>query len=251
MKREWKKEELTFSFKGKKGGLLILHGFTGTPVTLKRLGRYIHKMDLSVSAPLLPGHGQTAEILNQATQEQWIETADKAFMDLKKNHENVYVLGYSLGSLLALELASRRDLQGLILISTALKFTQTQEHRRMIAEDTRPLIPIDEIFSLDDPQRFYEYKEWPALAFKQVFSLSMKVRRLLPNIHAPVKVFHGMNDTLTPPENIGFLSRNIASTHIEIEKLENSHHRILAGPDQDFVIQKSGDFIEKLLNKKL
>lgn len=247
MKREWKKEELTYSFIGRKGGLLILHGFTGTPVTLKRLARHLHKKGLSVSAPLLPGHGEPVEILNQATLEQWIDTADKAFLDIKKSHENVYILGYSLGSLLALELASRREVQGLILISTALRFTQSPEHRRMIAEDTRPLIPIDEIFSSDDPQRFYEYQQWPALAFRQVFSLSMKARRQLPNIHAPVKAFHGMNDTLTPPENIDYLSKNIGSEQIEIERLANSHHRILAGPDHDYVIRKSGEFLDRLM----
>ena len=247
MKRNWKKEELSYTFTGKKGGVLILHGFTGTPITLKRLARHIHKKGFSVSAPLLPGHGEPVEILNQATMEQWIDAADKAFLELKKNQENVYILGYSLGSLLALELASRREVQGLILISTALKFTQFPEHRRMIAEDIRPLIPIDEIFSHDDPQRFYEYKLWPALAFRQVFSLSMKARRLLPNIHAPVKAFHGMKDTLTPPENTEYLSKNIGSQEINIERLENSHHRILAGIDQDYVIRKSSEFLDKLM----
>ncbi|HAE88200.1 TPA: hypothetical protein DCG86_09300 [Candidatus Marinimicrobia bacterium] len=250
MQRSWKKEELTYSLPGRQAALLILHGFTGNPIVLKRIARHIHQEDIAIEAPLLPGHGGTIEEINSATMEEWIHTTDKTFLQLKKHHLHVFVMGYSLGSLLALELASRRTLSGLILLSTALKFTHSQHLRQMIAEDTRPLIPLDEIFDKEDPQRLQGYDMWPALGFREVLRLSHQVRRRLQNIHAPVLACHGQKDTLTPPENLDYLKNNIGSYYVETHLLENSHHRIVAGPDQDCIIRKSLEFIRQNLNQE-
>lgn len=141
--------------------------------------------------------------------EQWINTVDKTFIHLKKQHTHVFVMGYSLGSLLALELASGRTLSGIILLSTALKFTRSQHLRQMIAEDTRPLIPLDEIFDKEDPQYLQGYEMWPALGFCEVLRLSHQVRRRLQNIHAPVLACHGQKDTLTP-RKIWIISKTIS-----------------------------------------
>ncbi|MCD6234993.1 MAG: alpha/beta fold hydrolase [Candidatus Marinimicrobia bacterium] len=250
MQRSWKKEELTYSLPGKQAALLILHGFTGNPIVLKRIARHIHKEDIAIEAPLLPGHGGTVEEINSATMEQWINTVDKTFIHLKKQHTHVFVMGYSLGSLLALELASGRTLSGIILLSTALKFTRSQHLRQMIAEDTRPLIPLDEIFDKEDPQRLQGYEMWPALGFCEVLRLSHRVRRRLQNIHAPVLACHGQKDTLTPPENLDYLKNNIGSHYVETHLLEKSHHRVVAGPDQDKIIEKSIHFIHQNLNQE-
>lgn len=51
MQRSWKKEELTYSLPGKQAALLILHGFTGNPIVLKRIARHIHKEDIAIEAP--------------------------------------------------------------------------------------------------------------------------------------------------------------------------------------------------------
>ncbi len=249
MQREWKKEELTYSYPGNQAGLLILHGFTGNPIVLKRIARHINWHDIAVEAPLLPGHGETVNAINATSREQWIETADETFKSLQERFRSVFIMGYSLGSLLALELASRRKVKGLILLSTALKFTHSRRLRQMIAEDTRPLIPVDEIFDKNDPQRLQGYEMWPALGFREVLSLSHHVKRRLESIHAPLLVCHGLQDTLTPPENVDFLIRNAGSYYAEPCLLEKSHHRIVAGPDQDIIIEKSLRFIQHLLTQ--
>jgi carboxylesterase len=251
MQRKWKKEELTYSYPGTRAGLLILHGFTGNPVILKRIARHINQHDIAIEAPLLPGHGESVESINKATKEQWEETADNAFLALKQRFPSVFIMGYSLGSLLALGLASRRAVQGLILLSTALKFTHSQRLRQMIAEDTRPLIPLDDIFDKDDPQRLQGYEMWPALGFREVLSMSHHVKRRLQSIHAPLLICHGTQDTLTPPDNVDYLINNIGSHYAEPCLLKNSHHRIVAGPDQDVIIEKSIHFIHHHLNNNL
>lgn len=250
MQRNWKKEELTYSFPGTRAGLLILHGFTGSPIVLKRIARYLNAHNIAIEAPLLPGHGGSIEAINSARKDQWIDTADKTFIALKKKHPFVFVMGYSLGSLLALELASRRTVDGIILLSTALKFTHSQRLRQMIAEDTRPLIPLDEIFEKDDPQRLQGYEMWPALGFREVLRLSHQIRRQLQSIHAPILACHGQKDTLTPPDNLEYLTTNIGSHYVETCLLKESHHRIVAGSDQDKIIEKSIQFILANMNQQ-
>ena len=51
----------SFFLQGGSMGVLLIHGFTGAPTEMRLLGGFLHQNGLTVSAPLLPGHGTTVE----------------------------------------------------------------------------------------------------------------------------------------------------------------------------------------------
>lgn len=111
----------SFSFHGgEKGSVLLLHGFTGSPYELTTIGEALDLAGFSGNAPLLPGHGQTPEILNHFTADSWYNAARATFLSLPQTQPRI-VIGFSMGALLAVMLAAefRQKIDKLILLAPA------------------------------------------------------------------------------------------------------------------------------------
>src|ERR1700742_4131618 len=89
-------------------GVLLVHGFTGTPVEMRFLGEELAHAGFRAHGMLLPGHGTRVEDLDRTTWRDWADAVEDAFDTLALSCRRVAVVGQSLGGLLALHVASRR-----------------------------------------------------------------------------------------------------------------------------------------------
>jgi len=90
---------------GGRAGVLLLHGFTGTPDCMSYLAKALHAAKFTVSAPLLAGHGTHYEHLEKTHWRDWYQSAEKALHQLAEKCETVMVAGLSMGGLLAAHLS--------------------------------------------------------------------------------------------------------------------------------------------------
>jgi carboxylesterase len=116
-----------FDFPGGDGpegrtGVLLVHGFTGTPMSMRPWGEALAAEGFAVSCPLLPGHGTRWQDCNAASHDQWTATVEGAFDALAAVCDRVFVAGLSMGGTLATRLAEVRpdDVAGLLLVNPAL-----------------------------------------------------------------------------------------------------------------------------------
>ena len=86
-------------------GVLLCHGFTGSPQSLRPWGEYLAEAGMTVALPRLPGHGTTWQEMNRTRWEDWYAELDKTFADLRGRCAEVFVMGLSLGGCMALRLA--------------------------------------------------------------------------------------------------------------------------------------------------
>ena len=107
-----------------RGGLapavLCLHGLTGTPYEVRPPAEALAEAGFYCEGPLLPGHGTVPADLHRLPRARWVESVLAAHDALAERHERVYALGLSLGGLLALALAERRRLRGLVVMAAPL-----------------------------------------------------------------------------------------------------------------------------------
>jgi len=75
--------------------VLMIHGFNGSPASIKPWAQGLADLGFSVAAPCLPGHGTTWEDMNNTTWQQWYEEVDREFTKLKQ----VPLLKYLVGSI--------------------------------------------------------------------------------------------------------------------------------------------------------
>ncbi len=110
-------EEFSFNESATGGtGVLLIHGFTGSPQSTRPLGEYLGDKGLPVVGIRLPGHGTTWEDLNTRTAADWVGTVDAALDQMTARHERVFLVGLSFGVALSLDAAARRpaDVAGIV-----------------------------------------------------------------------------------------------------------------------------------------
>jgi carboxylesterase len=97
-----------FSHRGNASGVLVLHGFTGNPSSMRPIAERLAAAGYSVELPRLPGHGTTVEDMMTTTWADWSKTAEQAYDELAERCERVAVVGLSMGGGLAAYLAEER-----------------------------------------------------------------------------------------------------------------------------------------------
>jgi len=87
-------------------GILLSHGFTGSPASMKPWAEHLAAQGYAVSVPRLPGHGTTWQDMNKTTWADWYGEVERAFEALANQVDTVVVCGLSMGGGLALRLAA-------------------------------------------------------------------------------------------------------------------------------------------------
>jgi len=230
-------------------GCLLIHGFTGSPPEMRPLGEYLASKGVTVSCPLLPGHGTTPEDLASSTWEQWYDCVEQAYLNLDEHCIDVFVCGFSLGSLLAVHLATHHPLRGLMLLSPALRLRDRRTALvpllrhviRFVAKDTDP-----EQGDLDDPEaykRFWSYDAHPTAAVYQLLLLQSRVHAELPEVKTPTLVIYAIRDRSLAanagPETYDRVGARDKAQWV----LEKSGHGLVVDSECDLVFQKVHEWI--------
>ena len=101
-------------------GVLLIHGFTGTCAHMRPLGEMLHQQGFTVMGINLPGHASDMDDMARCTWDDWLTAAKDAFLQLKKQCEQVSVAGLSRGGCLALLLAEQLQPTAVAAISAPM-----------------------------------------------------------------------------------------------------------------------------------
>ncbi len=237
-----------FFLEGGPIGILLIHGFTGSPPEMRLLGDYLHERGLTVSAPLLPGHGTSADEMNHCSWRDWTGHAERALADLRARCERAFVGGFSMGSLITLYLAAHRpELPGAILYAPATLIADRRLYLTPILKYLIPKMPKSGESDLTDPQahlRFWSYDEHPLAAAHELLKLTRRVRRLLPQVTCPLLILHGIHDRAIHPRSPHYTYERAGSTDKELVTFTNSGHGLVVDSEWEAVARKTFEFIE-------
>ena len=236
-----------FELEGGDIGVLLIHGFTGSPAEMRLMGHYLNDRGLTVSAPLLPGHGTKVEDLNQVSWPDWTAAVEQALADLREQCAHVYVAGLSMGALLTLYLASRHpELPAFAVYAPALD----------ISDWRRPFAPILKLFvktvakqdeHWDDPQAedlLWCYDEWPVGGTMQLFNLRDEVKESLPRITSPALIVYSLADSSVTPEGARIVVDAIASEDKEVVEMDECGHVMTVDRGWDALAERTYQFIK-------
>jgi len=233
-----------FFFPGGPVGCLLIHGFTGSPPEMRPMGEYLAQRGLTVSGPLLAGHGTTPEDLARTIWQEWYASVEVAFQGLRQSCAKVFLAGFSLGSLLALHLAVRHEVAGLILMSPPLyvhdwrmRFVPLLRHFiRFVSKDTDPR--HSDLTDAEAYKRFWSYDVHPVASAYQVLLLQKLVRSELERIRFPTLIIYATRDVGITPQSGPALYNGISTEDKELLVLHNSGHGLVVDSECGFVFQK-------------
>ena len=233
---------------------LLIHGFTGSPSEMRLLGDHLNRYGLTVSAPLLPGHGTKVEKLNQKRWRDWLDHVVQTYEELASRCELVFVGGESLGSLLTLQLVSREQrVAGAILLSPAIKVTNPLRHLVPLLKYVLPKVAKSEDFFIDPTakERLWAYDYTPTSAAHEVLKLIRETKRLLAQVKCPVLVMHSTKDPEIDPASARYVYDRINSTDKQIIFLHNSGHVLALDSEWKTVAENTYQFIYEHLSQEL
>lgn len=233
--------------------ILMIHGFTGSPLSVKPWAHALHENGYTVSVPQLPGHGSTWEEMNTTTWRDWYAEVHRNFLALREKHERVFVAGFSMGGSLALHLAAekREEIEGLILVNPSV-------------HDKRPvmkLVPVLKHFipsiagrgtdvAAPNPPK-HSYGRTPLKALSSLQELWQKVQGELHLIDVPLMIGYSINDHVVDPSNSETVIDNISSVDIREVIFERSFHNVALDHDLELLVEASRTFITDVLTGEI
>jgi carboxylesterase len=248
MTQDIRPDPAAFFFEGGATGALLIHGFPGSTTDVRPLGVYLHERGLTVSAPLLPGHGTQPADLNRVRWQDWAACAEEALAQLSARCGVVFVGGLSLGSLITIYLGARNadDIAGIMLYSPAIAVRNPLIHLTPLLKHIVPFWPADKSDAMDPAanERLSTYTVTPTHGAHEVYKLTRVIPHLLPQVIAPALIIHSTGDRSIAPHSAQTACDRIGSADKALVTLHNSGHNILVDTEWETVASKTYQFIE-------
>lgn len=248
--KAWEFNELAepYFHKGSDTGCLVMHGFSGTPATMRPVCDVLAAEGYTVFAPLLRGHGTTLGDMYSSTWEDWLEDARSAYDRLiVAGVKRVIPMGFSMGGILMSLLAEERECAGLVLMSTPFRV------KRYILRAVKldKVIPYAEMKAERTPNPYLQGYDGIAVSkLRDLYRLTLKARGGLYKIDCPVLILQSRFDNKVDLRSVDIIRLGVSSADKEVIWLERSQHGCVYGPEQDKVAKACLDFVNRLSNKK-
>ncbi|TPV93319.1 MAG: alpha/beta fold hydrolase [Myxococcales bacterium FL481] len=241
-------------------GALLLHGLTGSPWDMQRIARALARAGWRCHVPLLRGH-DNLDTLERTTWSAWYADAERAFDRLVTMTSTRIVVGFSMGSLLALRLAARRgsELAGTVAISVPFAFPSWK--RRTITGLARlrsiPLVGRwvgrhDKRGGIDVRRRRPAERSPGLMAFpypslRELVRLQSEVASCLPRVETPLLLLHGALDHAAAAEDSARVAQRVASADVRRVVMPRSFHLLPRDLDADHACDEIVAFADRVL----
>ncbi len=235
-----------FRFDGGPTGVLMVHGFTGSPASMRPIGEWLASRGLSVEGIRLPGHGTDLDDLQARRWTEWVDEAARGLDALRARCGIVLVFAQSMGGCVALALAASRphDVDALALANPYVfdpRLLALPIGRRFL----RSVKGIGNDISKPGQDEL-AYPRMPVPAIAEMSAMMKMVRAALPEIHTPVLVFRSGIDHVIPRSNATRVLDRIGSERTVLVPCPNSFHVVTLDHDAPLVRERILAFAREL-----
>jgi carboxylesterase len=235
-----------FAADGGQVGVVLCHGFTGMPGSMRPWGEALAAAGHTVRVPLLPGHGTQWQDANRVTWHSWYAELERAFDEVRARCTHTFVMGLSMGGTLVIRLAEQRgsDVAGAVVVNGSL-FTTRKDAKLLPL--LRHLVPSLPPIGNDVKQPGVTepaYDRLPVKAMWQLSQLWAVTNADLGRITTPLLVMTSRDDHVVETANSERLMTAAGSADKRQVWLEDSFRVATLDNDLPVIIKESLAFIE-------
>lgn len=232
-------------------GVLLSHGFTGSPASIVPWGRYLAEQGLAVAVPRLPGHATTWRELNRTRWQDWYDEVERAFDRLRQQCDQVVVGGLSLGGALVLRLAEERgnEVAGIVVVNPGLSTYSRLAPFRHVLKHLVPTTPAIRNDIKKPGQDEVAYDKVPTRAAASMVDAWKVVIADLPRVTQPLLMFRSAEDHVVPPSSARLVESRVSSRHLTERVLEESYHVATLDNDAPAIFEESAEFIRRVTSQ--
>lgn len=237
-----------WSADGDEIGVLLLHGFTGSPASMKPWGHELAEEGWTVRVPRLPGHGTTWQDANLTTWHDWYAEAERNLLDLQSRCSNVFVMGLSMGGSLTLRLAELHgaDITGIVLVNPAVHTERWDRHLLPVLQRFVGSFPGISNDIAKPGQDEVAYDKIPLKAAHSLSELWQVTKSDLGRITQPLLLLRSAVDHVVEPSNAEFILAHVSSADASEVVLQDSFHVATLDHDAPVIVRDSIAFVRRL-----
>lgn len=229
-------------------GVVLVHGFTGSPAAMRPWAEFLNARGYSVRVPLLPGHGTKPSDLNEVQWPEWPAKVKAEIAELQKQCSQVFVAGLSMGGGTTLHVAAELgdELSGIILVNPMIHVRGISP---TLAFAISRVVKFGKSVGNDIKRKGvteYSYDKMPYRGIHQLLTMLQLTRAALPLVKVPMQLFHSVDDHTLPVSNTEIIMREVGSTNKSRIELLNSFHVATLDHDSELIFANSLTFIEGL-----
>jgi carboxylesterase len=237
-----------FSADGGSAGVLVVHGFTGSPQSMRGLAEAFAGAGFTVELPLLPGHGTAVEDMIPCRWEDWSGAAEMAYQELSNRCDRVVVAGLSMGGTLTCWLAAHHpEIAGIVAVNPAVEppaesYMDIFQGSLDSGLETIPAIGND---VADPGSTELAYDATPVAAAQSLFKAIIDLEPKLSEIRCPVLLMTSPQDHVVPPSSSDLLASRVTGP-VERVSLERSYHVATIDYDKADIEARAVEFARKV-----
>lgn len=234
-------------------GVLVLHGLTSTPQTVRPVFSHLADLGYAVSAPRLPGHGTTVADMARTRYEDWFGCVEAAAAELSAGVDRMVAVGLSLGGALVTELAARHpdQVDGLVLINPAFTATDPQLVALPLLKHLVPsLAGLGNDIRLQGGEQEICYDRLPLKAFHSFVTRWPTLQELAGQVRVPVLLLRSAHDNVVPARSSEVFLERVGSSDVTEVVLEESGHVATLDHDAARVQELTADFVARIAGER-
>ena len=217
---------------------LVLHGFGGGVHEVANLADKLEKSGFIVSCPTLHGHSGDLKEFGNSTCEDWIESAEAALDRLETDGGKAAVIGFSMGGLIAANLADRHDLSSVVMINTPIDYWNIPQVMINLADDLKGR-------KLENTRRYLQAKRnSPIPSMLQFLRLLRASKPKIREIGCPVLVIQARDDDTTRISRASYIYSHVGSDRKSLRYLKEGGHVVLNSSSCDEACELVLEFLE-------
>jgi carboxylesterase len=248
-----------FFLRGNKTGVLLIHGFTGTPKEMRWMGEYLNQQGLTCLGIRLNGHATDMEDMRRSRWTDWAASVEDGFHLLSRSVDRVFLVGLSMGGVLSLLMSTRlaERVTGVVAMSTPFQLPNNY-----------PLwaLRLYSFFVRDNPKSretpgaswfdkaaYAEHVSYPQNPMRSVVELKLLLNEMqaaLSEISTPVLLIHSKDDPYVLPENMEKIYAGLVNVSDKTKLyVSGSGHVVTRDAARPQVFRAVEEFIRKVENQ--
>jgi carboxylesterase len=217
-------------------GILLIHGFGGSINEVAPLAAKLQQAGYMVACPTLKGHGGSPADMKSVTYQQWVASAEEE-MEQIKGCDKIFFIGFSMGGLIALQLALKHNPAAIATINTPVYYWSVRQILSNIYHDIRSS-------TWHNIKRYTKAgNSLPFSAMWQFRQLLIATKKQLHRIHQPILIKQCKDDDTVQKKSASYLFHHISSVDKTLSWQPKGGHVVLLSPFAPKVITDITTFI--------
>jgi carboxylesterase len=235
-----------FFLAGGEHGVLLIHGFTGSPAEMVLLGERLHREGFTVLGIRLSGHGTSPENMAKMDWQDWYDSVYDGYAILKGFCTRISVVGLSMGGLMALYLSVHAVLHKVVSLSAPIFIAEEKNLKFLPSREdaSGKFAPKHRKKMVDIPKECnVSYSSMPLVCVYQLLDFIKTAKTLLAEVCRPLLIIQSRKDHTVQAKSGAYIYDHVGTEEKELFWLEKSGHLVTIDIEREIVFKKVAGFL--------